>query len=128
MIIQDKDSKLENIIISDGMVPITDDPFLPGLTLRVLVIGTLWTVFLSVCNVIFSFRTTSFELPIKIVTLLSYPMGIFLSRILPRKKINIFGKRWELNDGDFSIKEHVLIYIIASGMKSDQSINHFINC
>ena len=116
MIIQDKDSKLENIVISDGLVPVTDDPFLPGLTLRVLVIGTLWTVFLSVCNVIFSFRTTSFELPIKIVTLLSYPMGIFASKFLPRRKINILGSIWELNPGDFSIKEHVLVYIIASGI------------
>ena len=120
------DSKLANQI-ADGLVPKTDDPLLPSFTLRVMIIGTIWNIFLAISNGIFSFRTTSFQVPGIFATLLSYPMGIFLSRILPRKKINIFGKTWELNDGDFSIKEHVLIYVIASGMKSDQTIDHFIN-
>lgn len=108
------DSKMAHQI-ADGLVPTDDDPMLPSLTLRVLVIGSLWNVFLAVSNGIFSFRTTDFGIPAILATLLSYPMGIFLSRVLPRRKINILGWEWELNDGEFSVKEHVLIYIIAAG-------------
>lgn len=103
--------------IADGLVPTKDDPLLPSLTLRVLIIGSLWNMFLAVANGIFSFRTTVFQVPAIFATLLSYPMGIFLSRVLPKRKIKVFGWIWDLNDGDFSVKEHVLIYIIASGMK-----------
>jgi hypothetical protein len=109
-----QDSKLAHEI-ADGLVPTTDDPKLPSFTFRVLVIGSLWNVFLAVSNGIFSFRTSDFGIPGIVATLLSYPMGIFLSRVLPRRKINIFGWYWELNDGDFSVKEHVLIYVIAAG-------------
>jgi hypothetical protein len=43
-------------------------------------------------------------------------MGVFLSRALPRNKhISLFGVRWALNEGEFSVKEHVLTYIVASG-------------
>jgi hypothetical protein len=101
--------------LADGLVPKKDDPKLPSFTFRVLLIGSLWNVFLAVANGIFSFRTTDFEIPAILATLLSYPMGIFLSRVLPRRRVNILGWEWELNEGAFSVKEHVLIYIIAAG-------------
>lgn len=110
------DSKMAHLI-ADGLVPTTDDPLLPSFTVRVLIIGSLWNIFLAVANGIFSFRTTAFQVPAIFATLLSYPMGIFLSKVLPKRKFKIFGWNWDLNDGEFSVKEHVLIYIIASGMR-----------
>jgi uncharacterized oligopeptide transporter (OPT) family protein len=101
--------------IGDQLMPVTDDPFLPSLTLRVLVIGSIWCMFLSVANTIFSFRTTTFEIPSILAAILGYPMGIFMSRVIPKKTFHLWGRRLELNNGDFSVKEHVLVYIIASG-------------
>ena len=97
-----------------GLIPETDDPSIPSLTLRSILIGTLFNIFLSISNAIFSFRTTSFAIPSFIATLLSYPMGIFLASVIPSRRFR-FIIDWNTNDGNFSIKEHVLIYIIASG-------------
>jgi OPT oligopeptide transporter protein len=41
-------------------------------------------------------------------------MGIFLSKVLPSGTLVTFGYRWTMNAGKFSVKEHVLITIIAS--------------
>jgi OPT family oligopeptide transporter len=41
-------------------------------------------------------------------------MGHGLAYILPRKQFNIFGYRWSLNPGPFSIKEHVCITVMAN--------------
>ncbi len=98
-----------------GLVPTTDDPSTPSLSFRVMFIGTSWCIFLSIANAIFSFRTTSFSIPGFLATLLAYPMGIFMARVLPRRSFRTFGYDWTLNAGPFSIKEHVLTYIIASG-------------
>ncbi|KAL2912173.1 OPT superfamily [Polyrhizophydium stewartii] len=88
----------------DSVVPQTDDPNAPSLSVRMVVLGTLFAIFLGLMNGIFSFRTVSFTIPSSIATLLSYPMGVFLARVLPRGV---------LNPGPFTIKEHVLVYIIA---------------
>ncbi|KAL2912259.1 OPT superfamily [Polyrhizophydium stewartii] len=77
----DTDAKL----YTKGIVPETDDPNAPSLS-------------------IFSFRTNSFTVSSVVAALLSYPMGLFLARVIPKGI---------LNPGPFSIKEHVLIYIIA---------------
>ncbi|KAL2912414.1 OPT superfamily [Polyrhizophydium stewartii] len=88
----------------DSVVPQTDDPNIPSLSVRMVVLGSLFAVALALMNGIFSFRTNSFTVSSNIATLLSYPMGVFLARVLPRGV---------LNPGPFSVKEHVLIYIIA---------------
>eukprot|EP00842_Homolaphlyctis_polyrhiza_P000565 jgi/Hompol1/1509/HPOL_000598-RA len=92
-------------LYTTGLVPETDDPHAPSLTVRMVILGTAWAIALALINGIFSFRTVAFGLPGSAVALLSYPMGIFLARVLPRGI---------LNPGPFTIKEHVLIYIIAS--------------
>ena len=42
------------------------------------------------------------------------PLGKALERILPTTRFNTFGYTWTLNPGPFSIKEHVLITIMAN--------------
>ena len=76
--------------------------------------GTLWNIFLAAANSVFSFRTNALFVPSTFANLLSYPMGILLARVLPAREFNMCGLRWSLNPGPFSIKEHVLISIIAS--------------
>ncbi|KAI8903204.1 OPT oligopeptide transporter protein-domain-containing protein [Gorgonomyces haynaldii] len=87
-----------------ALTPQTDDPNTPAFTFRAVFLGCLWAVFLATANVLFSFRTNSFVIPTGLAQLLSYPMGVFLAWILPKGF---------LNPGPFSIKEHVLIFIIA---------------
>ncbi|KAJ3015814.1 UNVERIFIED_CONTAM: hypothetical protein HDU68_012562 [Siphonaria sp. JEL0065] len=89
----------------DFIVPQTDDPNTPACTFRAVFIGTLWVVFLSFANTALSFRTNAFSVGANIALILSYPMGLFLAAILPTGF---------LNPGPFSMKEHVLIYIISS--------------
>ncbi|KAJ8331135.1 OPT super [Batrachochytrium dendrobatidis] len=89
---------------TQGIVPETDDPSAPSLSIRMIFLGTIWAVFLGLVNGVFSFRTNSFAISSNIAAILSYPIGIFLSKTLP---LGI------LNPGPFTIKEHVLVYMIA---------------
>ncbi|KAJ3096780.1 hypothetical protein HDU97_005586 [Phlyctochytrium planicorne] len=75
--------------IVDAVVPRTDDPNTPALTFR--------------------------SLNPFIVVLISYPLGNFLSYILPRDTFNvpIFNLPFHLNPGPFSFKEHTLIYVFT---------------
>lgn len=111
--IQDiQDIPTESMI--DSIVPTTDNKNAPSLTPRVLLIGSIWCILLGSVNAILAFRTTTFQIPSFLATLLSYPLGIFLAKVVPKKTIDIMGYNLELNHGPFGIKEHVLITIIAS--------------
>lgn len=87
------------------LTPQTDDPDTPALTFRSVFIGTIWAVILASLNILFSFRTNPFSVPSGLAQLISYPMGIFFAWSLPRGFFN---------PGPFSVKEHVLIYVIAA--------------
>ncbi|XJO75901.1 hypothetical protein BDV3_006505 [Batrachochytrium dendrobatidis] len=91
-------------LYTKGIVPETDDPSAPSLSIRMMLLGTIWAVFLGLVNGIFSFRTNYFEISNNVAAILSYPIGIFLANVLPRGI---------LNPGPFTIKEHVLVYMIA---------------
>lgn len=106
-------SSLDNHEKDISVIPVTDDPNSPSLTFRALVLGTLWCVLLGIPNSILAFRTSTFVIPTFIATLLSYPMGIAMAEWLPYKTIDCKILKFNLNSGPFSIKEHVLIAIIA---------------
>lgn len=95
-------------------MPTTDDPSTPSLTFRVIVLGTMWNIVLAVTSTIFGFRTNAISIPSDVATFLSYPMGILMARVLPDAQFKLGSYSISLNPGPFSIKEHVLIYIIAS--------------
>ncbi|KAJ3274328.1 hypothetical protein HDV01_003172 [Terramyces sp. JEL0728] len=69
-----------------SIIPQTDDPMAPSLTLRI---------------------------PAFLATLLSYPMGIFMAKFLPNYQFSVGKSVFQLNPGSFGMKEHVLITIIA---------------
>lgn len=84
----------------------TDDPSTPALTIRSVSLGVLWGFFMAALNIVGTFRDIPLVIPTSLASILTYPMGIFLARILPSHSL--------INPGPFSIKEHVLVYIIAS--------------
>ncbi|KAJ2398419.1 hypothetical protein GGI23_003216 [Coemansia sp. RSA 2559] len=85
-----------------------------GLTFRVVVLGTLFSSALAFVNMYYWFRSNPISVGIAAVQLLSLPAGWVLSRVLPAREFKTFGKRWTMNAGRFSIKEHVLISVFAN--------------
>ncbi|EEB95104.1 hypothetical protein MPER_05982, partial [Moniliophthora perniciosa FA553] len=89
-----------------------DDPHMPVSTLRTWVLGLLWAVIIPAVNQFFFFR-----FPAVLIGGVSCrhagglsPWGRFWERFFPSWRI--FGV--SLNPGPFTIKEHVLITVMAS--------------
>ncbi|KAG8220677.1 OPT oligopeptide transporter protein-domain-containing protein [Butyriboletus roseoflavus] len=88
----------------------TDDPSIPVMTLRTWVLGLAWSVLIPGVNQFLFFRYPAVPVVGIVAQLISYPLGSLMAAYMPRKRI--FGI--SLNPGPFSIKEHVLITIMAS--------------
>ncbi|KAG8844060.1 hypothetical protein FRB96_003293 [Tulasnella sp. 330] len=88
----------------------TDDVHMPVGTIRAWVIGLMWAILIPGLNQFFFFRYPSVTIGPLVAQLLSFPLGRALAIVTP--DWSIFGAR--LNPGPFSIKEHVLITIMAS--------------
>ncbi|KAJ3477668.1 hypothetical protein NLI96_g10300 [Meripilus lineatus] len=88
----------------------TDDPSIPSMTLRVWVIGVIWAMIIPGMNQFFFFRFPAVTVTGIVAQLLSFPVGRAWARLVPNVKV--FGV--SLNPGPFSIKEHVLVTIMAS--------------
>ncbi|KAL7278030.1 OPT oligopeptide transporter [Trametes coccinea BRFM310] len=88
----------------------TDDPDMPVNTLRAWVIGILWAMIIPGMNQFFYFRYPSVTVTGIVAQLLSYPLGRLWAYAMPRVKV--FGV--SLNPGPFTVKEHVLVTIMAN--------------
>ncbi|KAI8893981.1 OPT oligopeptide transporter protein-domain-containing protein [Globomyces pollinis-pini] len=88
-----------------GIVSMDDDPDIPAFTVRMVVIGVVWAVFLGFVDTVLTFRYQPIVIPSTTVILLTYPIGIFLAKVLPKGL---------LNPGPFSVKELCLVWILAS--------------
>ncbi|ODV70485.1 OPT superfamily oligopeptide transporter [Hyphopichia burtonii NRRL Y-1933] len=103
-------------IIRD-VVPLDDDPTIPVLTFRYVLLSIIFVApgaFISTLN---SFRTTSAAYSIFFVQICSHWLGKWLAKILPKKTITPFGIEklsFSLNPGPWSIKETTLVTITAS--------------
>ncbi|GFZ47101.1 hypothetical protein JCM24511_04843 [Saitozyma sp. JCM 24511] len=106
-----KGSKIEALIART--VPATDDPTLPTLTLRVLLLGSFFCILGASASQVFYFKSNAPSFSSYFVVLATYPLGHFLSneRFVPRGKW-VLGM--ELNPGRFSIKEAILISVLAT--------------
>lgn len=50
-----------------------------------------------------------------VAQLVSYPMGCFLAKTLPLRRVSIFGRQLIINpDRQFNIKEHAVITIMSN--------------
>ncbi|KAG2337109.1 OPT oligopeptide transporter [Suillus weaverae] len=88
----------------------TDDMSIPVSTLRSWFMGFFWVIIIPGLNQFFYFRYPSVNITGMVAQLLSYPMGRLWAAVVPN--ISIFGVR--LNPGPFTIKEHVLVTIMAT--------------
>ncbi|KAI0919974.1 hypothetical protein AcV5_001906 [Taiwanofungus camphoratus] len=88
----------------------TDDPDMPVCTFRAWSIGVVWSIILPGLNQFLFFRYPSITVSGIVAQLLSFPIGRLWARIVPRVKV--FGV--SLNPGPFTVKEHVLITIMAT--------------
>ncbi|KAJ7115248.1 small oligopeptide transporter [Mycena epipterygia] len=88
----------------------TDDPDMPVTTIRTWVIGMIWAIIIPGLNQFFFFRFPSVNITGIVAQLLSFPVGRAAAAYIPNW--TILGVR--LNPGPFTVKEHVLITIMAS--------------
>ncbi|KAF8879962.1 OPT oligopeptide transporter [Infundibulicybe gibba] len=88
----------------------TDDPDMPCQTIRSWIIGVAWAIIIPGLNQFFFFRFPSVTVTGIVAQLLSFPVGKAAAAWLPNWKI--FG--YSLNPGPFTVKEHVLITIMAT--------------
>ncbi|KII90413.1 hypothetical protein PLICRDRAFT_173833 [Plicaturopsis crispa FD-325 SS-3] len=113
----DKEAAIAGILEDDSPYPEvrsavanTDDTEIPVSTIRSWVIGLIWAIIISGLNQFFFFRYPSVSVTPIVAQLLSFPVGKAWAKFLPNVKI--FGV--SLNPGPFTIKEHVLVTIMAS--------------
>ncbi|KAI8321886.1 OPT family small oligopeptide transporter [Martensiomyces pterosporus] len=106
-----EDSPIEEV--RAAVMP-SDDTNLPSVTVRSVVLGLAFTLALSFINQFFWFRAQPLTVGILVVQLVSFPIGKFLARVLPDKRVGFGRFTFSLNPGDFSVKEHVLLTIMAN--------------
>ncbi|KAI9744196.1 MAG: hypothetical protein M1818_002348 [Claussenomyces sp. TS43310] len=99
-----------------AVVPDMDDQAIPVNTLRMWIIGIIFTMIGAGVNQFFSLRYPSVHIVGLVAELLAYPCGVFLAKVLPLYTINL-GRlgTWCINpDRHFNIKEHAVITIMAN--------------
>ncbi|KAI1809521.1 OPT family small oligopeptide transporter [Poronia punctata] len=83
-------------------------------TVRAWVIGMFFVTVASGANMFLSMRSPAINFPAIVILLLSYPVGKVWAATMPTREFDTFGVRWSLNRGPFSVKEHVVITLMAS--------------
>nr|AGA20380.1 oligopeptide transporter 9 [Phanerodontia chrysosporium] len=86
-----------------------DDPDIPVNTLRAWILGILWAIVLPGVNQFFYFRYPTIAVGQVVPILVTFPIGRALARMIP--EWTVFGLH--LNPGPFTIKEHVLVTVMA---------------
>ncbi|KAF8962606.1 OPT oligopeptide transporter [Flammula alnicola] len=104
------DSKLlerpEGVAIQ--VISTRDDPDLPVLTFRVLILGVGLSAFSSVLSTIYTFKPQNATVSQLFCLIIAYVLGVAMAA-LPRHGL------WRyINPGPFNIKEHTVIVIMAS--------------
>lgn len=98
------------------MVPETDDESMPINTMRMWILGVVFTIIGSGINQFFGLRYPSVHIVALVAELLAYPIGVFLAKVLPIYTLNLgpLGQ-WCINpDHHFNIKEHTIITIMSN--------------
>lgn len=97
-------------------VPITDDPTEASLTFRTWFLGLLSCCILAFVNDFFTYRQNPLSVSSVAAQIVTLPLGKLMAATLPDTKVSVPFTKWSfsLNPGPFSMKEHVLITILAS--------------
>ncbi|EGG08410.1 uncharacterized protein MELLADRAFT_124190 [Melampsora larici-populina 98AG31] len=102
--------------IVDNVVSLDDDVRQTTLSFRVFLLGGLLGCTGAAVGQIFFFKSNGIGFNNFLIILVSYPMGKALERLLPKWTIRL-SKTWRfrLNPGPFTLKEHLLIGVLAAG-------------
>ncbi|KAF4607458.1 hypothetical protein EYR38_001530 [Pleurotus pulmonarius] len=87
-----------------------DDPTMPVSTLRAWILGIILAMVIPGMNQFFYMRYPSIVVGSLVAQLVVFPVGRLWARIMPQ--LRIFGV--SLNPGPFTVKEHVLVTIMAT--------------
>ncbi|KAL4903959.1 hypothetical protein BDW74DRAFT_185969 [Aspergillus multicolor] len=102
------------------VVSFEDDPSLPVLTFRSILLSAIFCTLGSVVSQLSYFRTTTAPFPVFFVILASDPLGRFLARVLPAYKVPLGRFSFSLNPGPWSPKEHAIVGIAANAGSQGQ--------
>lgn len=91
-----------------------DDPTMYCETLRVYILGAIWTAIGTFINNFFMQRQPSISLNAAVVQLMLYPSGVLMATIMPKWKFRLFGMNIDLNPGPWNHKEQMLATIFYS--------------
>ncbi|WOO80299.1 Oligopeptide transporter 2 [Vanrija pseudolonga] len=114
--------KLEAVLVTEnspyaevrGVVDPVDDFDMPTFTIRVWIIGVLFSGAGAFINQLFSIRMPNISVGTEVAQLLAFPFGKILEKIFPDYSFRLFGRTHNLNPGPFNRKEHMLITIMAA--------------
>ncbi|KDN39744.1 OPT-domain-containing protein [Tilletiaria anomala UBC 951] len=124
----DDDDSDDPMILVSKAVPETDDPTLPALTVRVILIGSVLCVVGAAISQLFFYKSNSPSFSAYFVILISLPIGRWLAKVMPawRVIVPIIGE-FSLNPGPFSIKEHLLIAVLVTSGATSAYASDIIN-
>ncbi|KAG5358573.1 Oligopeptide transporter 2 [Yarrowia sp. B02] len=91
-----------------------DDMDEPCETIRSYAIGLLWLLVGCFVNQFFVFRYPRITIASDVLQLLTYPCGVFLSKVLPDWGVTIRGTRITLNPGPWTRKEQMFATFFLS--------------
>ncbi|KJZ70560.1 hypothetical protein HIM_10063 [Hirsutella minnesotensis 3608] len=83
-------------------------------TVRAWVIGLIFVTLGTGLHMFLALRNPAISLPPIVIQLLAYPVGCLWARLIPSRVFTTFGRRWTLNPGPFTIKEHVVITLMSN--------------
>lgn len=83
-------------------------------TVRAWVLGMFFVTIGSALNMFLSMRSPAISFPAVVVQLLAYPLGCLWAKTMPTRVFTTFGKKWTLNPGAFTVKEHTVITIMSN--------------
>lgn len=104
-----------------------DDPSMPVETIRVYILGVIWTAVGSFINQFFAERNPSITLSHSVVQILLYPSGMFLALVLPKYKLKVWKWVIDLNPGPWNHKEQMLATIFYSVSSSKPYVSYNIH-
>lgn len=83
-------------------------------TLRAWILGMVFVTIGAGLNMFLSLRSPAINFPAIVILLVVYPFGCLWAKTMPARVFHTFGIQWSLNPGPFTIKEHVVITLMAS--------------
>ncbi|KAJ9478802.1 putative Oligopeptide transporter 1 (putative) [Pseudozyma hubeiensis] len=107
-----------------------DDPSMPSITFRSVVLGMVLSAFASMVNTVLSQRNPPLQIVAIIIQILAHPLGTMMANVLPIRSFTFrlpcwrkrsreapsAGKafKWSFNPGPWNIKEHTVVLVAAT--------------